>query len=63
MLSASGDADTSELLWFEGANFIGRTKPGESREWEPQPGNYEIVVTDQKGRSDNVFVTIKGTSE
>lgn len=63
MLCASGDADTSELLWFEGANFIGRTKPGESREWEPQPGNYEIVVTDQKGRSDNVFVTIKGTSE
>ncbi|MCR4743372.1 MAG: penicillin-binding protein 1C [Treponema sp.] len=63
MLCATGDADTSELMWFEGANFIGRTKPGESMEWEPQPGNYEIVVTDQKGRSDNVWVSIKGTSE
>ena len=62
MLSANADADTSELMWFEGASFIGRSKPGQSLEWTPQPGHYEIVVTDQKGRSDNVFVNIVGTN-
>lgn len=61
MLCATADADTKELLWFNGANFIARTEPGESFEWKPVPGNYEIVVTDQKGRSDKVNVSIIGT--
>jgi len=58
MLYATADADTSELLWFNGTSFIGRTKPGQSMEWIPKPGFYEITVTDQKGRSDMVFVKV-----
>ena len=61
MLCAIADADTSELMWFQGDLFIGRSKPGQSIEWTPNPGNYEIIVTDQKGRSDNVYVSIVGT--
>ena len=58
MLCAVADADTTELLWFEGTNFIGRTKPGESMEWSPAPGLYELTVTDSKGRSDWVNISI-----
>ena len=61
MLCASADADTSELLWFSGSNFIGRTKPGQNLEWKPQPGTYRITVTDQKGRADFVDLTIRST--
>lgn len=61
ILCASADADASELIWFNGSNFLGRTRPGETMEWNAEPGKYEIVVTDQKGRSDNVFVSIVGT--
>lgn len=63
MLCASADADTSELMWFMGTEFIGRSKPGQSIEWAPNPGNYKISVTDQKGRSDVVYVSIVGTGE
>lgn len=58
MLYANADADSSELLWFNGVNFIGRTNPGQSLEWNPKPGYYEITVTDQKGRSDMVLVKV-----
>ena len=61
MLYANADADTSELLWFNGANFLGRTNPGQSLEWSPKPGFYEITVTDQKGRSDMVLVKVVET--
>ena len=61
MLYANADADTSELLWFNGADFLGRSYPGETLEWSPKPGFYEITVTDQKGRSDIVFVKVVET--
>lgn len=61
ILCATADADTSELLWFNGASFLGRTKPGETMEWSPSEGVYELTVTDQKGRSDFITVTVKVT--
>ena len=61
MLCANADADTSELMWFSSSIFIGRSKPGQSIEWAPNPGYYELVVTDQKGRSDTVYVNIVGS--
>lgn len=61
MLYANADADTSELLWFNGTDFLGRSNPGETLEWVPGPGFYEITVTDQKGRSDMVFVKVVET--
>ena len=60
MLHATADADSSELLWYCGSEFIGRCAAGKSLEWEPAPGLYEITVSDQKGRSDSVSVSIVG---
>lgn len=58
LLKASGDADTKELLWFANSAFLGRTRPGESMEWRPEPGVYEITVTDLKGRSSSLIASI-----
>src|SRR5574344_495163 len=58
ILSASADADTDELFWFDGSSFIARTKPGEKYEWTPQPGLYEVTVTDVKGRSSSRSISI-----
>ena len=59
LLCATADADTTEILWFSGVNFIGRSKPGESIEWKPQPGTYQLTATDTKGRSHTIPVTIQ----
>ena len=59
LLCATADADTTEILWFSGVNFIGRSKPGESMEWKPQPGTYQLTATDTKGRSSTISVTIQ----
>ena len=58
LLYASCDADTTELIWFNGSAFIGRAKPGQILEWNLMPGIHEITVTDQKGRSDSVTVSV-----
>lgn len=61
VLYAVSDADTSELLWYCGSDYIGRSQPGKTMEWSPQPGRYELTVSDQKGRSDSVIVSIVET--
>lgn len=58
VLTAVGDADAKEIIWYEGANFIGRSKPGHNLEWSPEPGIYTITATDQKGRSDYVDIRV-----
>jgi len=61
LLYAVSDADTSELLWYCKSDYIGRTLPGKSLEWTPLPGKYELTVSDQKGRSDSVWVSVVET--
>ncbi len=61
VLYAVADADTSELLWYCGSDYIGRSKPGKTLEWSPNPGLYELTVSDQKGRSDSVWVSVLET--
>ncbi|MBQ4379316.1 MAG: penicillin-binding protein 1C [Treponema sp.] len=61
ILYAVADADTSELLWYCGSDYIGRTNPGKTLEWSPHPGRYELTVSDQKGRSDSVWISIVET--
>ena len=61
MLHAVADADSAELLWYCGSDYIGRSEPGKSLEWSPKPGVYDITVSDQKGRSDSVVVSIVET--
>lgn len=61
LLCAVGDADTKEILWFADSEFLGRTKPGESLEWKPDPGQYLVTASDSKGRSDWVEVSVQNT--
>ena len=58
ILSATADADTTELMWFYDSKFIGRSKPNEIIEWDVSTGEYELMVTDQKGRSDSIHVSV-----
>lgn len=57
-LSASVDSDTSELYWFANSSFIGKSKPGEIIEWEPGKGQFDLIVTDDKGRSDSLILLV-----
>lgn len=61
LLYAASDADTTELLWFDGENFIGRANPSQILEYQLKPGTHEITVTDQKGRSDVVVINVVET--
>lgn len=58
ILSATADADTTELMWFYDSKFIGRSKPNEIIEWDVSTGEYELMVTDQKGRADSIHVSV-----
>ena len=58
ILSATADADTTELMWFYDSKFIGRSKPNEIIEWTVSTGEYELMVTDQKGRADSIHVSV-----
>lgn len=58
LLYAASDADTTELLWFNGSEFIGRANPSQILEWNFVPGTHEITVTDQKGRSDSITISV-----
>lgn len=57
-LSAGCDADTNELLWFCGTEFIGRCYPGYTLEWRPDPGVYDVTVCDSRGRSSSVSIEV-----
>ena len=56
ILEASSDADSSELIWFCGSDFITRTKPNEVYEWNCPLGKHEITVVDSKGNNVNYEV-------
>ncbi|MBP5519402.1 MAG: penicillin-binding protein 1C [Treponema sp.] len=61
LLYAASDAESTELLWFDGSNFIGRAKPSQIIEWAITPGIHEITVTDQMGRADSITISVKET--
>ncbi len=58
VLEASADADATELFWFSGNVFIGRTRPREKLLWKPEIGTYALSVVDSKGRSDSIPVKV-----
>ena len=52
-LAATADADTSNLYWFVGNTFIGRSAPGRALAWTPdRSGQFRLSVVDDHGRSD-----------
>ncbi len=57
-LSAAADGSVSELYWFIGESFVGRTKPGESLFWKAVPGTFQVRVTDSGGGSDQMELRV-----
>lgn len=58
-LRAQTDADVRELYWFSDRSFIGRCHPGQTLSWKPTPGEYELVVLDDHGRSFSCEVVVR----
>ncbi|MDR2639526.1 MAG: penicillin-binding protein 1C [Helicobacteraceae bacterium] len=53
VFSAASDAQTQNLYWFVGDEFIGAAKRGEILSWEPaRSGRFTVRVIDDRGRSD-----------
>lgn len=51
VLSASADADVTELHWFDGASYLGRSTPGGVLNWRPnRVGRHQLRVVDDRGR-------------
>jgi len=61
-LTASADADVSELLWFSDSSFIGRSAPNEVLEWTAPPGRYDLTAVDDSGRSATILLDIEHRS-
>ncbi|MDR1450996.1 MAG: penicillin-binding protein 1C [Helicobacteraceae bacterium] len=53
VFSAASDAETQELYWFVGDEFIGAAKRGDILSWEPKrSGRFTVRAIDDRGRSD-----------
>ena len=56
--SANADAGADRLHWFVGAQYVGRSPPGEALAWRAEPGDYLVRVVDDAGRSDSVPIAV-----
>lgn len=60
VLSASALNARQDLFWFANGGLIGKARAGDSINWLPAtPGNYQIRVIDQDGRSDGREVVVE----
>ena len=50
-LRAVSDGDVKTLTWFVNQEFVGRASSHEALFYEAKPGNYEVIVIDDHGRS------------
>ena len=50
-LNARAASGVSRLYWFCGEAFSGAGAPGEPLPWKPVPGNHQLRVIDDHGRS------------
>jgi penicillin-binding protein 1C len=57
-LEAVAGTDTGELHWFVDGTFIGSARSQERVWFTPTPGNHEISVTDNGGRSHSINIRI-----
>jgi len=55
-LSATVDSNSSELFWFVGKEFIGRSSPNDALMWSPKIGQFNVTVLDDLGRSSQVAI-------
>jgi len=49
--NASADGDVQKLSWFIDNTYLGSSAPGNSLFWQPQPGQHEVRVIDDHGRT------------
>lgn len=61
-LEASTDADAQKLFWFANQQYIGESAPLSSSPtpliWHATPGEYELYVSDNLGRSSTTKITV-----
>jgi penicillin-binding protein 1C len=58
-LQATVDASASEVYWFAGEQYIGKSPRGRALTWLPSgPGHYVLRAVDDAGRSDSRDVTV-----
>ena len=57
-LMAVADGDVNELLWFADDSFLGRSAPGEVLSWKPEPGNRDVTVVDDSGRTKSIRIQV-----
>jgi penicillin-binding protein 1C len=51
-LTAHVDSDVTNLHWFINAAHVASSTPGEAVFWKASPGDYEVRVVDEEGRSE-----------
>lgn len=61
-LAAAADSAATTLYWFLGETFLGQSPRGQPFFWVPTPGNHQLKVVDDLGRTDTVkfFVRSRG---
>jgi membrane carboxypeptidase/penicillin-binding protein PbpC len=50
--------EVNRLDWFLNGKKIVTTKPGETYSWHPRPGQYELVIVDDLGRTARARFTV-----
>jgi membrane carboxypeptidase/penicillin-binding protein PbpC len=51
VFSVAVSNEVNRLDWFLNGKKMVTTKPGETYPWHPQPGQYELVIVDDLGRT------------
>jgi penicillin-binding protein 1C len=59
MLDASAASGTDRLYWFIDGSLYSTLGPGDKAFYVPQPGDHDIVCSDDQGRSSSITITIK----
>ncbi|NNF16421.1 MAG: penicillin-binding protein 1C [Gammaproteobacteria bacterium] len=57
-LTATVDADVERLFWFVNDSFVGQSQRENPLLWQPQPGEFDILVVDDLGRSASSHLTV-----
>jgi membrane carboxypeptidase/penicillin-binding protein PbpC len=50
--------EVNRLNWFLNGKKMVTTKPGETYSWHPQPGQYELIIVDDLGRTARARFTV-----
>ncbi len=57
-LTASADGEVRNIYWFADGVFLGRSSPSQTLLWLPSPGEYDLILIDDTGLSDERRVMV-----